>query len=142
MVRSCHLDTCPVGIATQRPELRAKYAATPEQVEAYLLFVAEDARRWLASLGLRSLEEAVGRTDLLRRRETGDPRADTLDLAPLLGAPAGRYEAEPMPVAGGGELGARLATDAQPALDGPGAGRARRTRSRPGTARSAPGSAG
>jgi glutamate synthase (ferredoxin) len=119
MVRSCHLDTCPVGIATQRPELRAKYAATPEQVEAYLLFVAEDARRWLASLGILSLEEAVGRTDLLRRRETGDPRADSLELAPLLGGPAGRYEAEPMPVAGGGELGRRLAADAQPALDGP-----------------------
>jgi glutamate synthase (ferredoxin) len=79
MVRSCHLDTCPVGIATQRPELRAKFAATPEQVEAYLLFVAEDVRRWLASLGLLSLEEAIGRTDLLQRRDTGDPRADTLD---------------------------------------------------------------
>src|SRR5205814_6739147 len=60
MVRSCHLDTCPVGIATQRPELRAKYAATPEQVEAYLLFVAEDACRLLASLGLRSFADAVG----------------------------------------------------------------------------------
>jgi glutamate synthase (ferredoxin) len=119
MVRSCHLDTCPVGIATQRPELRAKYAATPEQVEAYLLFVAEDARHRLASLGLLSLEEAVGRTDLLRRRETGDPRADTLELAPLLGVPRGRYEGEAMPVAGGGELGERLALDAGPALDGP-----------------------
>src|SRR6185437_10424866 len=70
-------------------------------------------------LGLLSLEEAVGRTDLLRRRETGDPRADSLELAPLLGAPQGRYAGEPMPVAGGGELGQRLAADAQPALDGP-----------------------
>src|SRR5207245_4723194 len=61
MVRSCHLDTCPVGIATQRPELRAKYAATPEQVEAYLRYVAEDVRRHLASLGLRTFAEAVGR---------------------------------------------------------------------------------
>ncbi|HWQ00994.1 MAG TPA: glutamate synthase-related protein, partial [Gaiellaceae bacterium] len=119
MVRSCHLDTCPVGIATQRPELRAKYAATPEQVEAYLLFVAEDVRRWLASLGLLSLEEATGRTDLLQRRDTGDPRADTLDLAPLLGVPSGRYAAEEMPVAGGGGLGERLAADAEPALEGP-----------------------
>jgi glutamate synthase domain-containing protein 3 len=119
MVRSCHLDTCPVGIATQRPELRAKYAATPEQVEAYLLFVAEDARRLLASLGLRSFEEAVGRTDLLCRRHTDDPRAETLDLAPLLEAPVGRYAAEPMPVAGGGGLGERLAADARPALEGP-----------------------
>jgi glutamate synthase (ferredoxin) len=119
MVRSCHLDTCPVGIATQRPELRAKYAATPEQVEAYLLFVAEDARSLLASLGLRSFEEAVGRTDLLRRRPTEDPRAQTIDLAPLLDAPVGRYAAEPMPVAGGGGLGEQLAADAQPALEGP-----------------------
>ncbi len=119
MVRSCHLDTCPVGIATQRPELRAKYAATPEQVEAYLLFVAEHARELLASLGLRTFAEAVGRTDLLRRREAGDPRADGLDLAPLVDAPPGRYEREPMPVAGGGELGERLAREAEPALEGP-----------------------
>src|SRR4029079_12936110 len=119
MVRSCHLDTCPVGIATQRPELRAKYAATPEQVEAYLLFVAEDVRRWLASLGLLYLEEATGRTDLLQRRDTGDPRADTLELATALGVPSGRYAAEEMPVAGGGGLGERLAADAEPALEGP-----------------------
>ncbi len=118
MVRSCHLDTCPVGIATQRPELRAKYAATPEQVEAYLLFVAEDARRALASLGLRSVEEAIGRTDLLQRRETDDPRAEALDLTPLLDAPRGRYARQPMPVAGGGGLGERLAADAEPALEG------------------------
>ncbi len=119
MVRSCHLDTCPVGIATQRPELRARFAATPEQVEAYLLFVAEDARRLLASLGLRSFSEAIGRTDLLRRRTTGDPRVDSLDLDPLLASPPGRYAGEPMPLAGGGELGERLARDARPALVGP-----------------------
>jgi glutamate synthase (ferredoxin) len=52
MVRSCHLDTCPVGIATQQPELRAKFAATPEMLQTYLLFVAEEVRRLLASLGL------------------------------------------------------------------------------------------
>jgi glutamate synthase (ferredoxin) len=119
MVRSCHLDTCPVGIATQRPELRAKYAATPEQVEAYLLFVAEHARELLASLGLRSVAEAVGRTDLLRRRRVGDGRADALDLTALLETPAGRYEDEAMPAAGGGELGERLADEAAPALEGP-----------------------
>jgi glutamate synthase (ferredoxin) len=118
MVRTCHVDTCPVGIATQRPELRAKYAATPEQVESYLLFVAEEARGLLASLGLRSLDEAVGRADLLRRRATGDPRADSLDLGPLLATPAGRFDGETMPVAGGGELGQRLAEDALPALEG------------------------
>ena len=84
MVRSCHLDTCPVGIATQQPELRAKFAGTPEMIQAYLLFVAEEVRRLLASLGLRSLDEAVGRVECLRQRHTGDPAADTLDLAPLL----------------------------------------------------------
>ena len=85
MVRSCHLDTCPVGIATQQPELRAKFAGTPEMVEAYLLFVAEEVRRLLAPLGLRSLEQAIGRVECLRQRRTGDAAADSLDLSPLLG---------------------------------------------------------
>ena len=84
MVRSCHLDTCPVGIASQRPELRAKFAGTPEMVEAYLRFVALEVRELLARLGLRTLDEAVGRTDLLRQRRTGDSAADSLDLGPLL----------------------------------------------------------
>ena len=84
MVRSCHLDTCPVGIATQQPELRAKFAGTPEMVRAYLLFVAEEARRLLASLGLRSFDEAIGRVECLRQRRTDDPAADVLDLSRLL----------------------------------------------------------
>jgi glutamate synthase (ferredoxin) len=100
MVRSCHLDTCPVGIASQRPELRAKYAGTPEMVEAYLRFVAQEARELLASLGLRSLDDAVGRVDLLRQRRTGDAAADGLDLAPLLGRAGdghARYVGDPVP---------------------------------------------
>jgi glutamate synthase (ferredoxin) len=84
MVRTCHRDTCPVGIATQKPELRAKFQGTPEMVAAYMFFVAEEVRRLLASLGLRSLDEAIGRTDLLRRRHTGDGRADSVDLDWLL----------------------------------------------------------
>ena len=68
MVRTCHRDTCPVGIATQKPELRAKFQGTPEMVAAYIFFVAEEVRKLLASLGLRSLDEAIGRTDLLRRK--------------------------------------------------------------------------
>jgi glutamate synthase (ferredoxin) len=84
MVRTCHRDTCPVGIATQRPDLRAKFQGTPEMVAAYLFFVAEEVRRALASLGLRSLDEAIGRTDLLRRKKTGDVRADSADLDWLL----------------------------------------------------------
>src|SRR5204863_5537748 len=65
MVRSCHLDTCPVGIATQDPKLREKFAATPEMVEAYLLHVAEQVRPRLASRGLRTFDQPVGRADLL-----------------------------------------------------------------------------
>jgi len=84
MVRTCHRNTCPVGVATQDPKLRAKFAATPEMVARYLLFVAEEAREVLASLGLRSLDEAIGRTDLLKQRRTGNARADSLDLTPLL----------------------------------------------------------
>ncbi|OLE38894.1 MAG: hypothetical protein AUG48_00545, partial [Actinobacteria bacterium 13_1_20CM_3_68_9] len=84
MVRTCHLDTCPVGIATQRPELRAKFAGTPEMLEAYLTHVAEEIRHILAGLGLHCLEDAIGRTDLLSQRITNDPRADRLDLSPLL----------------------------------------------------------
>ncbi len=84
MVRTCHLDTCPVGIATQRPELRAKFAGTPEMLEAYLTHVAEEIRHILAGLGLRRLDDAIGRTDLLSQRITGDARADRMDLSPLL----------------------------------------------------------
>ncbi|MFL6436769.1 MAG: glutamate synthase large subunit [Terriglobales bacterium] len=67
MARQCHLDTCPAGIATQRPELRAKFRGKPEHVVAYFLHLAEDVRGLLSQLGLRSLEEATGRTDLLRQ---------------------------------------------------------------------------
>jgi glutamate synthase domain-containing protein 2/glutamate synthase domain-containing protein 1/glutamate synthase domain-containing protein 3 len=88
MVRSCHLDTCPAGIATQRPELRSKFAGTPEMVAAYLTAVAEEVRRRLAALGLRSLGDAVGRTDLLRQRPAGN-RADLVDLSPMLEPPGG-----------------------------------------------------
>ena len=89
LVRSCHLDTCPVGIATQRPELRAKFAATPEQVEAYLRSSRKRCAGYLAVLGLRRLEDAIGRTDLLRPRE-GAPLA----VEELLGI-GGGYVGEP-----------------------------------------------
>jgi glutamate synthase domain-containing protein 2/glutamate synthase domain-containing protein 3 len=89
MVRACHRDTCPVGVATQRPELRDKFVGTPEMVATYLLFVAEEVRRGLARLGLRSLEHAIGRVDLLRPRElpADQRRALALDVAPLLADP-------------------------------------------------------
>ena len=88
MARQCHLNTCPTGIATQRPELRSKFKGTPDQVVTFFSFVAEQVREILASLGLRSVEEAVGRADLLVRVERPDvPRAQMLDLSMLM-APA------------------------------------------------------
>ena len=117
MVRSCHLDTCPIGIATQRPELRSKFTATPEAVQGYLLFVAEEVRRYLAALGLRTFAEAVGRADLLRRRETNERRSSSLDLRRLTDARPGGFTGEAQPCADGGELGQRLAGDAAAALE-------------------------
>ena len=113
MVRTCHVDSCPVGIATQRPELRAKFAATPEMVENYLLLVAEEVRHHLAAVGVRSFDEAVGRTDLLQRRRA-EGRAGQLELAGLLEPLHGdalRYVGAESPVAAGGELGERIAAE-------------------------------
>ena len=87
LVRTCHRDTCPVGIATQNPELRAKFAGTPEMIVRYLMLVAEEVRLLLASLGLRSLAEAVGRTDLLRPRAIATERPHGLDVSVLLSDP-------------------------------------------------------
>ncbi|MTV25707.1 glutamate synthase subunit alpha [Nitriliruptoraceae bacterium ZYF776] len=87
LARACHRDTCPVGVATQRRDLRDKFVGTPEQVAAYLLFVAEELRRLLASLGLRSLDDAIGRVDLLAPREDLEGRATRLDVTPLLADP-------------------------------------------------------
>jgi len=117
MVRACHKDTCPAGIATQRPNLRAKFAGTPEGVAQYLLFIAEEVRGLLASLGLRSLDEAIGRVELLRQKETGDHRADSLDLSYLLTPPADpagvrRFVAGVDIQRPRSELGRRLAEDA------------------------------
>jgi glutamate synthase (NADPH/NADH) large chain/glutamate synthase (ferredoxin) len=90
MARQCHLNTCPTGIATQDPRLRTKFRGTPEQVIAYFTWVAEDVRRLLASMGARTLEEIVGRVDLLERLDRPElPRAQMLDLSAILAAPAG-----------------------------------------------------
>ncbi len=96
MVRACHRDTCPTGIATQRPNLRAKFTGTPEGVATYLLFVAEEVRVLLASLGLRSLDDAIGQAHLLTRRESPYPRAATLDLDVLLETPTATAASEPV----------------------------------------------
>ena len=89
MARQCHLNTCPVGIATQRADLRAKFAGTAEQVITYLRLVAEDVRRVLASLGLRSLDELVGRTDLLQARAGVSQRLDLSGILSAQGKPEG-----------------------------------------------------
>ncbi len=85
MMRVCHLDTCPVGIATQNPVLRKRFTGSPEFVETFFLFLAEQVREYLAALGFRSIPEAVGHAELLDiAPAVGHHRARGLDLAPLL----------------------------------------------------------
>jgi glutamate synthase domain-containing protein 2/glutamate synthase domain-containing protein 1/glutamate synthase domain-containing protein 3 len=95
MARQCHLNTCPTGIATQRDDLRAKFRGTPEHVIAYFLNLAGDVRHHLAALGARTLDEIVGRADLLQRTDHPEiPRSAMLDLSLLL-TPARREGASP-----------------------------------------------
>ncbi len=90
MARQCHLNSCPTGIATQRPDLRAKFRGSPEQVIAYFTWIAEDVRRILAQMGYRRLDEIIGRWDLLERVDRPEvPRAQMLDLSLLFAEPPG-----------------------------------------------------
>src|SRR5260370_31878426 len=84
LVRQCHSNTCPVGICTQDAKLRAKFEGTPEKVVNLFSFVAEEVREILASLGARSLNEVIGRTDLLAQVSRGAAHLDDLDLNPIL----------------------------------------------------------
>ncbi|MDT0215280.1 glutamate synthase large subunit [Rothia sp. ARF10] len=85
LMRVCHLDTCPVGIATQNPELRSRYTGKPEFVETFFEYIAEEVREHLASLGFRSIEEAVGQiTSLDTSKAVAHWKASGLDLAPIL----------------------------------------------------------
>ena len=103
MMRACHLNTCPVGIATQDPELRKRFKGMPEHVVNFFFFVAEEVREILASIGLRSLDEAIGRVDLLGVGEAVEHwKARGVDLTHILthielpaGAPRRRSEAPP-----------------------------------------------
>jgi len=89
MMRVCHLDTCPVGVATQNPELRARFSGKPEFVVNFFEFIAEEVREYLAQLGFRSLEEIVGRVDLLDAALAMEHwKASGLDLSPVLYAPS------------------------------------------------------
>ncbi len=88
LMRVCHLNTCPVGVATQDPVLRRRFAGQPEHVIRYFLMVAEDTRRWMARLGFRNFADMVGQVQWLGTRPDLYPaKADDLDLAPLLAAP-------------------------------------------------------
>jgi len=96
MMRKCHLNTCPVGICTQDKDLRAKFNGQPEHVINYLFFVAEEARRYMAKVGVRNIDELVGRVELLKTRDAIDHwKADGLDLEPIL-----RPARKPYPEAG------------------------------------------
>ena len=106
MARQCHINTCPTGIATQREDLRAKFKGTPEQVIAYFTLIAEEVRGILAALGIRSVDEIIGRNDLLQRIERPDvPRAQMLDLSVLL---AGQRGCGAEPQRGSGAAGQAL----------------------------------
>jgi glutamate synthase (NADPH/NADH) large chain len=88
MMRKCHLNTCPVGIATQDPVLRARFTGTPEHVVNYMFYVAEELRGIMASLGFRTVEEMVGRIDcVVRREDIGHAKARTLDFSRMLMVP-------------------------------------------------------
>jgi len=84
MVRQCHSNTCPVGVCTQDPKLRAKFTGTPEKVINLMTFIAEEVREILAKLGMRSLDDVVGHTELLRQVSRGAEHLDDLDLNPIL----------------------------------------------------------
>jgi len=84
MVRQCHSNTCPVGVCTQDERLRAKFTGSPEKVINLMTFIAEEVREILARLGVKSLDEVIGRTELLRQVSRGAEHLDDLDLNPIL----------------------------------------------------------
>jgi glutamate synthase (NADPH) large chain len=96
MMRVCHLDTCPVGIATQNPELRKKFSGKPEFVTNFFEFIATEVREYLAQLGFRSLQEAVGRVEMLNAKLAVDHwKARGLDISPILAVPQNPYNQTP-----------------------------------------------
>jgi len=88
MMRVCNLDTCPVGIATQNPELRKRFSGKPEYVVNFMRFVAQELREYMAKLGVKTVDELVGRTDFLQQRKLPESgRADKVDLSRILNNP-------------------------------------------------------
>jgi glutamate synthase domain-containing protein 2/glutamate synthase domain-containing protein 1/glutamate synthase domain-containing protein 3 len=123
MMRVCHLNTCPVGIATQNPELRKRFQGTPEHVVKYLFFVAEEARELMASLGVRRFDELIGRTDLLQMDEAIDHwKARGVDLTNVFAMPevapdAPRHRTRPPEPVLDDALDWELIRQAEPALE-------------------------
>ena len=89
MARQCHQNTCPVGVATQREDLRDRFPGEPEHVINYMQFIAQELREIMADLGFETVDEMVGRVDCLSQRETGHPEARHLDLSALVAEPSG-----------------------------------------------------
>ena len=87
MMRVCNLDTCPVGVATQNPELRKNFKGKPEYVENFMKFIAQELREYMAALGVRTVAELVGRTDLLKVKEDLTERQKEIDLSQILANP-------------------------------------------------------
>ncbi len=84
MLRKCHCNTCSVGIATQDPELRKRFAGKPEYIINYMKFVASEVREYMAEMGFRTIDEMIGRVDLLKPKEIKNARVSKLDLSPIL----------------------------------------------------------
>jgi glutamate synthase (NADPH/NADH) large chain len=120
MVRQCHSNTCPVGVCVQDERLRAMFTGTADKVVNLFTFIAEETREILASLGLKSLDEAVGRTDLLRQVSRGGDHLDDLDLNPLLVRVGGAADLKPADAprnAVPDSLDAQILRDAAPFLE-------------------------
>ncbi|MEN9392879.1 MAG: hypothetical protein RLZZ104_1222, partial [Pseudomonadota bacterium] len=122
MVRQCHSNTCPVGVCVQDEKLRAKFTGTPEKVINLMTFIAEEVREILAKLGFRSLDEVIGRTELLRQINRGAEHLDDLDLNPILAkvdAPdaARRFHIEGFRNEVPDSLDAQILKDARPVFD-------------------------
>ncbi|MEE4348861.1 MAG: glutamate synthase large subunit [Pacificimonas sp.] len=122
MVRQCHSNTCPVGVCTQDEALRQKFTGSPDKVINLISFMAEEVREILASLGVRSLDDVIGRTELLSQVSRGAEHLDDLDLNPILAKPAAeegdhRFNIEGFRNEVADTLDAAMVKDAQPVFD-------------------------
>ena len=122
MVRQCHSNTCPVGVCVQDERLRAKFTGTPEKVINLMTFIAEEVREILARLGCKSLDEVIGRTELLRQVSRGAEHLDDLDLNPILAKVDADDDKRRFNVPGGrnpvpDSLDAQILHDAKPVFD-------------------------